>query len=465
MSSIPANALPCLYDFQVDTVTELRTRIKRGERRILLVQPTGSGKGTLATWMVTQAAAKGKHVLFLVNRRELVKDTSRRLHRLGLMHGIIMANHGDRRGWLSCHVASIDTLHRREVMPKADLIFVDEAHCAMSPIWIKVLEKYPGVPVIFMTATPVPGMSKIAQSIYIGPSTAELTQRGFLAPAVIYEPKAIDLTGVKPGKDGEYNQEQLALALEKSRIVGDVVDHWLVRGRGLPTVLFAVNCKESRRFVDMFCGRGIRAVHVDAKTPDDMRTKTWAQLASGEVEVVCSVGIISYGWDVPEVACGIDAAPTLKLHRHLQKIGRVIRKHHSKKCAIWLDHAGNCLRHGYPETPREWTLEGARKRPKSELDDAPPVRKCDVCWRTYNPIEYPRGCPECGTAPVKRDVAGPIQQTGELIEATQEKRAAYVIKKLSSNPKLAQLQKTAAAKNFKPGWVYLQAKLQGINLA
>lgn len=459
-----------LYDYQEQAVKKLRDFIRYGNKRLLLVAPTGSGKGTLATHMVTRAAERGKNVLFLVNRRELVKDTSRRLDRLGLDHGIIMAGTDRRKPWLNVHVASIDTLNRREVVPPADLIFADEAHFSVSPTWQKVLDKYFGVPVIGMTATPIRadgrGLGEMYEVLIPGPSVAELTQRGFLVPARIFAPAAPDLSGVTI-KDGEYNQKQVAKVLDRPKLIGDIVSHWMRLGRGRPTVCFGVNVEHSKHIVAQFEAAGVRAVHVDANTPDDAteqhigREKTWAGLADGSIEVCCSVGIISYGWDVPPVSCAILARSTKSLALYLQQVGRVLRTHPSKTDALILDHAGACLEHGFPDDEREWTLEGLRKKPKLPSDAVQCVRMCRACFLAY-PSTRDK-CPECGEPYEVRDTV-PEFTAGELQEMTAENRPAYTIRKLSKNPRIAELQQTAAEKGYKPGWVFMQARKMGLSL-
>ena len=43
------------------------------------------------------------------------------------------------------------------------------------------------------------------------------------------------------------------------------------------------------------------------------------------LQVVCSVGVVSYGWDEPIVSCAILARPTMSLALYLQQVGRVLR--------------------------------------------------------------------------------------------------------------------------------------------
>jgi superfamily II DNA or RNA helicase len=446
--------LPKLYPHQLAQVDEIRATIRAGHRRVLLVSPTGSGKGTIATWMIHKATERKSRVLFLVNRRELVKDTSRRLDRLGVDHGVIMGDHPRRKPWLNIHVASIDTLQRREVPPPADLIFADECHFSISPTWRKVLDRYT-CPVIGMSATPIRadgrGLGEFFDAMVSGPSVRDLMDRGFLVPARIFAPAAPELETVTVSH-GEYNQKQLARAVDRSKIIGDVVAHWLKIARGRPTVVFAVSVEHSRHIVDQFTAAGIRAVHVDADTPDEERDRIWAGLADGSIQICSSVGVISYGWDVPPVSCAILARPTKSLALYLQQIGRVLRTHPTKTDALILDHAGCCLEHGFPDDEREWTLDGVRKRFTGDIR-GPSVRMCKNCWAAHS-SNSPR-CPFCGWEPEKQD-GMPDQVDGSLTEVTEANRPAYTIRKLSTNPRIAELQNTAAEKGYKPGWVWFQ---------
>jgi hypothetical protein len=53
--------------------------------------------------------------------------------------------------------------------------------------------------------------------------------------------------------------------------------------------------------------------------------------------------------------------PTQSLALAMQQIGRGLRPAPGKEHLVVIDHAGNCLRHGLPELPRQWTLDGAPK--------------------------------------------------------------------------------------------------------
>lgn len=147
--------IPQLRDYQIKARSAVLEQFRNDVRRVLLVMPTGAGKGTLAANVVASTEAAGNRCIFMVNRRELVKDMSKRLRKLGVDHGVIMAGANDLRNPLArTIVASKDTVQRRK-KPPADLVFIDEAHFAVSDGWADILKAYEDSFILGMTATPI----------------------------------------------------------------------------------------------------------------------------------------------------------------------------------------------------------------------------------------------------------------------------------------------------------------------
>lgn len=341
----------------------------------------------------------------------------------------------------------------------ADGLLVHNCHFSLSAKWSAIINRFSGTPVIGMSASPVRadgrGLGEFYKHMVLGPSPAELIERKFLVPTRVFAPPPPDLSGVKI-QHGEYNQRQLAEVVDKKPLVGDIVDHWARIGRNRPTVLFGVNRIHAQHCCDRLVGAGIRAVYADANTPDVERERLWRRLAVYDVEVACTVDIVSYGWDVPEVACAIDARPTASLANWLQRIGRVQRTARGKVDSLYLDHAGNTGRFGFAEDPREWSLEGCQRRARNvERDTGLAVRTCKFCFAVFRSVLDL--CPHCG-ATYASQTKTPDVVDGELEEITPDKRPAYTIRHLSRNPKVAELQKTAAERGYKPGWLWHQMK-------
>src|SRR5512133_629461 len=68
---------PVLRAYQRAVIADIWAAIEAGQRRIVLVAPTGSGKTVIAAELIGDAVAQGKRVLFLVHRRELVDQSAK----------------------------------------------------------------------------------------------------------------------------------------------------------------------------------------------------------------------------------------------------------------------------------------------------------------------------------------------------------------------------------------------------
>lgn len=74
-----------LRAYQARDVEDIETRLERGEH-VLYVLPTGGGKTVVAAAIVQRAAERGQRVLIISHRREIIRQTSRKLL---IDHGLI----------------------------------------------------------------------------------------------------------------------------------------------------------------------------------------------------------------------------------------------------------------------------------------------------------------------------------------------------------------------------------------
>ena len=409
-----------LRDYQARAIHDLRTAYRSGARAPLLVAPCGMGKTVVFSAITAGAVERGRRVLILVHRRELIRQASAKLTWAGVAHGIIAA--GFDTSDHPVQVASVQTLARRLKLQtwQPDLIVVDEAHHAVAGTWANVLSHWPEAYRLGVTATPVRrdgrGLGAMFDRLVLGPSVQQLTAQNFLTPAKIYAPASVAQLLNLRVRSGDYAPEDAAAELDKPTITGDAIEHYQRLGRGCSAIAFCCTTAHAEHVASQFRDCGIQAQTVLGTTPVEQREQLLADLGTGALQVLVSVDVISEGTDVPSVGCAILLRPTQSEGLYLQQVGRVLRPAPGKDHALILDHVGNVHRHGFPDDVRTWTLDDARRRTGKGGPPAPAVRTCESCFAAFKPQPV---CPCCGAecaAPARE-----IRQTeGELQELARE---------------------------------------------
>lgn len=358
-----------------------RDLLRRNIRRILLQAPTGFGKTCLAAEMLGNAARKGKRAFFIVHRRELIRQASRTFRMVGIPHGIIAAGFAtDRRQPIQ--IASIQTLARRlDMYDPPDVIVWDECHHVAAASWAAVMAAFPNAVHIGLSATPSrldgTGLRQWFDELILGPPVRTLIEQGSLAPYRLFAPGGIDTSGMH-SRMGEFVPAELLAAADKPKITGDAISHYRRLCDGKRAVVFGVSIEHSQHIAEQFKQAGYRAAHVDGGTDDAERDRAIVQFEQGELDILSNVDLFGEGFDVPAIEAVIDLAPTMSLTKSMQRWGRALRPCDGKGEAFILDHAGNAMRHGLPDDPREWTLDGTNSKKRKATES--PIRQCPKCY-------------------------------------------------------------------------------------
>jgi DNA repair protein RadD len=412
---------------QVRAIADVTEAYRTGHKSPIMVAPTGFGKTHTSAEIIRRAISRGRRVWFLAHLKEILDATAGKLRDERIQHGFIMAGRlTDRRHQVQ--IVSVQTAVRRlDQLEKPDLIIIDEAHLAVAATYQTIIEwAGPECWRLLLTATPVRldgrGMREVADCIVNTCTTGELIDEGLLAPIKYYAPSGPDLSGVS-SLGGDFNQGQLAKAMDKPKITGSAVSHYAKLARNRPAVAFCVSVEHAQHVAQEFTAAGFRAVAISGDSDPIVRDSALKDLQAGRIDVVCNCQLWVAGVDAPAVSCIIQLAPTQSLVKYLQSIGRGLRTHPGKDCCIVLDHAGNSERHGSPLMEREWSLDAKAKR-KGTNKSQVPVKTCPSCYRTV--AAAATDC-VCGHhfAPVAREIE---QVEGNLVE--QDLRAVQAARRV-----------------------------------
>jgi DNA repair protein RadD len=85
---------------------------------------------------------------------------------------------------------------------------------------------------------------------------------------------------------------------------------------------------------------------VSGDTPKRERERVLADFKSGALKVVANVGVLTTGFDYPELDTVVMARPTMSLALWYQIVGRCVRPHPDKKSSWCVDLCGNIKRFG-----------------------------------------------------------------------------------------------------------------------
>ena len=408
-----------LRDYQLHAIEAVRGSYRKGNRRPLLVSPTGSGKTLMFSYISAGMAQNGKRVLILAHRRELLKQISNALRAVGVRHAVMA---GGARGIPIANVvvASVFTLARRlKHFPKPDLIIGDEAHhFTPQSTWGQCIKAFPSAHVLGVTATPErldgKGLGLMFDDMVIGPTVAELTEQGFLTPAEVYAPSKPDLKGLRT-RMGDYVNAELESAMDKPSITGNAVHHYRKLADGKLAIAFCVSVKHAKDVAEEFRRAGYSASHIDGGMDERERDQVLKDFENRKIQILTSCDLVSEGFDLPAVEVAILLRPTKSLSLYLQQVGRAVRPSPGKTTTIVLDHAGNTAVHGFIDEHREWQLTSDSARKSNNGEKPPVVRSCPQCFAMHRPSPV---CPKCGH--VYKVASRRIEQVdGELVQISR----------------------------------------------
>lgn len=336
MQNVVAHEPVVLRDYQKDTVRQVCLAAKRGDRRITVALPTGAGK----TEVFAELCRLARYPLVVTPLLELMRQAHDRLERrLGeacdIEQGAKFANwlEGTRHRVI---VGSRDSLlsgdrYTMSAYDRVSLVVVDECHIGTTPALEKMLTHFEtrGATIVGFSATPFKKKGK-ALRYWPRPQVAfgmlDFIKEGWLVGPTCHlsESKHIDMRFVENDAH-EWDSKQLANVLAAEHFAQEIVNLVAQTFNYQPSVVYCGSLRQLGLIRDVFARYQIPVATVHSRMNPVDRADNMEAFRVGAAPVILNVGVLSCGWDHPQVRNIYFASPQRSLSRYEQRLGRGTR--------------------------------------------------------------------------------------------------------------------------------------------
>jgi DNA repair protein RadD len=421
-----------LRDYQVLAIDETLKYLRAGLGNPVIAAPTGTGKAGCIAGLIKKLLFDFPRLRILVvsHVKELVQQDHDELLKLWKTAptAIYSAGLGSKDIGQITFAGIGSICNKPDILGKIDLVIVDEAHSCDAKeetTYVKFIrrleERNKYLKVVGLSATCYRlghGLITENHPIFNGFSI-DLTsfewfnwfiEEGYLANLTSKKTVTqLDVSNVKITA-GDYNQKQLAEAVDKIEVTREALREAVVYGKDrLSWICFATSIEHVIHITDMLNNEfNIPSVAIHSKMSDEERDKAIQDFKDMKYRCAVNMMVLSTGTNIPQLDMLIDLAPTTSTSRYIQRYGRLTRPVYAKgfdlttkegrlsaiaagskpKGALCLDFAGTVSRLGCVNEPV------IPKKKKEGGSGTAPVRTCDVCGTISHPTV--RECPCCG---------------------------------------------------------------------
>lgn len=345
-------------DYQAQSVYLLDRAINAGKHP-LCIAPTGSGKSIVIAGLIKK---RNQPVLVLSHVAELLKQNAKILRRLDphISMSFFSAGLGEKNASAQVVFGSVQSVYRnlRRFRKARPLLLIDEAHlCPRSSdaMYAQVFAHFFEARRVGFTATPmrvdsgslIDGSDAWFNHVAHEVGVVELIEKGWLLPlsGVIAEAQA-DLEGVG-SRGGDFIMEQAQEAVMRTLSLDAAVEQaCMLAQRRKAWLLFAVGVEHAKQIQKVLGQHGIESAMILGDTPDSHRDEHFKQFRAGKLQCLVNVGVLTTGFDAPNLDCIISMRPTRSPVLWQQMLGRGMRLSQGKKDCLLLDFVGNLDRLG-----------------------------------------------------------------------------------------------------------------------
>lgn len=343
---------------------------KAKKTNAIMVLPTGSGKSLI---IADIAARLDGHTLVFQPSKEILEQNFKKLCSYGILDCSIYSASFNSKEISRITFATIGSVKNQpELFTHFKNIIVDECHLVnpKEGMYKKFFEVV-NCKILGLTATPYRLSSSqkfgamlkfitrtrpaIFKEVIYHVQVSTLLDMGYLSKLNYYpmNPTGWNELNLKVNTTGaDYTDSSVQREYERIdfysflvHIVQRLVNNQKTGIKQKGILVFTRFLKEAERLTCSISGCAI----VSGNTPKGEREKILEAFKAGEISVVANVGVLTTGFDYPELDTVVMARPTMSLAMWYQIVGRAIRPHPNKEAGWIVDLCGNINRFGYVE--------------------------------------------------------------------------------------------------------------------
>lgn len=346
-----------LRPYQTDAVDRsVEFLTQKRERHGLLVLPTGSGKSLVIAGIVDRL--DGPCLIFQPSR-EILRQNFTKLMHYGYRPAVYSASLGKKQISGEVTLATIGSVVKKpELFDRVRYVLIDECHlvnagAGMYREFLDALESR-GLRILGLTATPyrlnstmqgamlrflTRSRPRLFEDVVYYVQNGQLFQDGHLAKLQYHTIKGFDRSKLLANSTGaEFSDASVKAELEQSGFA-EKLERIVLRLHELGRagiLVFTRFLDEAHHLARKVPGAAV----VSAETPDHERDRLLREFKAGRLRVVANVGVLTTGFDYPELDTVVLARPTMSLGLYYQMLGRVVRPHSSKPYGMVIDMVG-----------------------------------------------------------------------------------------------------------------------------
>jgi superfamily II DNA or RNA helicase len=307
-----------LRPYQQELVDGVLTAIGRGDKNILVISPTGSGKTISFIGLaerLNESMADDECILIMSHLSLLTTQTRAKFEKFsamptGVLQGKLQPSASDKVIVSTIQSARVfDKIwqYYEQTQKKIKYIYIDESHRSLNKSYDDTLACFPDVQVINFTASPYRG-KRLAinsyDSVAFQISLQEMIDQKYLVPAVV---KQVAL-------DQDTTATRCAVIMRS----------YLEYEKGKKAIIFMKNKDECRLISDALTQEGVNSAIVTDDVTGRKRDKIFADYDSDGVDVLVSVMALEAGFD--SLKCEVVLmVGTHSPSTYIQRIGRALR--------------------------------------------------------------------------------------------------------------------------------------------